>query len=156
MCDPLEVHSGYLPRKFEWNSTREFPVISRQSLKFGRHPWPYRLRWSVLSPQFCRTGQSLAWIKILWRYDVISIFGEFPKFRKIPWGVNGEPLTGNIGDRNDFIFGTLWRLDGRCNSRARTPIFCLNFFLANFQNDQNSCDFAFFFIVWFPYLTDDF
>ena len=37
-------------------------------------------------------------------------FGEFPKFRKIPWGVNGEPLTGNIGDRNDFIFRDIMKI----------------------------------------------
>ena len=42
--DPLEVHGRYLPRKFEWNSTSEFPGILCQISNFGRHPWPNHWR----------------------------------------------------------------------------------------------------------------
>ena len=35
---------------------------------------------------------------------------EFSNFRKIPWGVIGKTLTGNIGDRNDFIFGDIMEI----------------------------------------------
>ena len=37
-------------------------------------------------------------------------FRGFPKFRKIPRGVICKPLTGNIGVRNDFIFGDITKI----------------------------------------------
>ena len=37
-------------------------------------------------------------------------FGEFPKFRKISRGVICKTLTGNIGDRNDFIFRDIMKI----------------------------------------------
>ena len=90
-------------------------------------------------------------MKILWRYDVISIFGEFPKFRKIPRGVNGEPLTGNIGDRNDFIFGDIMKIGwAGVIAGARTPIFCLNFFWRIFKMTEIFRDFSVFLFYDFP------